>query len=95
MDSLAKRLGPAARVVAIEGASSTGLTLLEFRSQFGEQVGSWDLRFALLYRNPSSVASVEFVGRDGPEPWPTKFPWHQRAAYRPHLRDLLPFHRAA
>jgi hypoxanthine phosphoribosyltransferase len=93
--SLRKLHGDSIRPLVVDGATSTGQTPSEFRRRFAEQLKGWDVRFAVLYRNPTSAASIDFVGVEGPEPWPDKFPWHFRKAYRPHLRDLLGLDHAA
>ena len=83
------------RVLVVEGASARGQVPQEFRQQFADYLRDWDVKLAVLYKNPASGANIDFVGMIGPEPWPSTFPWHQRALYRPYLRDLTHVKKAA
>ncbi len=75
-------------VLVVEGASSTGQTPHEFREEFASEISNWDVKFGVLYKNPTVAVEIAFVGKDL-EPWPRRFPWHARGVYRPHLRDIL------
>ena len=83
------------KVLVVEGASRSGGTPQKFREQFAEILRHWDVKLAVVYKNPGSAAAIDFVGMVGPEPWPEKFPWHETDAYRPYLRDVFPTRRAA
>jgi hypothetical protein len=76
-------------LLIIEGASSTGQTPSKFQSEFEKYLNDFDYKFAVLYKNPSSSFNIDFVGKIGPEKWPEKFPWHERKAYRPYLRNIF------
>ena len=76
LGSLGRLYGDNLRILLVEGATSTGQTPLEFQRRFARQLNGWDVRVAVLYKNPSSAASIDFVGMEGPEPWPARFPWH-------------------
>jgi hypoxanthine phosphoribosyltransferase len=78
------------RMLVVEGASSTGDTFRTFQGHFAEALKDMEVRFAVLYKSPLSKARIDYVGEDGPEPWPARFPWHGTALYRPYLRDLFP-----
>ena len=76
-------------VLVVEGASSTGQTPREFRQELISKIPDWDVKLAVLYKNPTVAERIDFVGKADLEPWPTRFPWHARAVYRPYLRDIL------
>jgi hypoxanthine phosphoribosyltransferase len=77
------------KLLVVEGASSRGTTLNRFRERFDQVLSGLDVRYAVLYLNSSSDARIDYVGELGPEPWPTRFPWHSTDRYRPFLRDLF------
>jgi len=77
------------RMLIVEGASSTGQTLTRFAEKFHQELAGCDVKFAVLYKSPVSVAQIHYVGRVGPDPWPKRFPWHFTDLYRPYLRDIL------
>lgn len=77
------------RMLVVEGASSTGDTFRAFQNHFAGLLTEIEVRFAVLYRSPLSKARIDYVGEEGPEPWPARFPWHHAALYRPYLRDLF------
>lgn len=89
IEVIRKLYGDTPKVLIVEGATSTGLTSSEFFRIFSVKLQNFDIKTAVLYRNPTSIAKIDFVGKHGPEPWPKKFPWHYREAYRAYLRDLL------
>lgn len=87
LSSLRKRLGNQPCLLVVEGATSDGLTVREFFSKFESELSAYhDVRMAVLYKNSGTNAKVDFFGRDDVSPWPRKFPWHKRDAYKPHLR---------
>lgn len=91
LSGIRKAYGDELRVLVIEGATSTGLTLREFLKHFKAELGGWDIKTAVLYRNTAAQVRVDFVGKDL-IPWPTDdkpFPWHFRAGYRPFLGSLV------
>lgn len=77
------------RILVVEGATSTGKTPAKFLEHFGGQLQGLEVKFAVLYKNPVSAADIAFVGKDGPEPWPDRFPWHSSDLYRPYMRDIF------
>lgn len=77
------------RLLVVEGASSTGTTLIEFMEKFSKELEGYDVKFCVLYQNPTSKAQIDFVGVSNLEPWPAKFPWHYTDLYRPYIRDLF------
>jgi len=77
------------RILIVEGATSGGKTPTEFKKSFSEIFDGIEIKFAVLYLNPASIARIDFVGQKGPEPWPKKFPWHCSDLYRPYLRDIF------
>ena len=76
-------------ILLIEGAVSAGGTFNAFMREFGGSLQGCDIKTATLFRNPAAAFRVDFVGRGDLEPWPEKFPWHFRHAYRPFLRDMF------
>ena len=77
------------KMLVVEGASSRGETINQFRDEFSVILQGIEIRFAVLYMNPASSAKIDYVGEVGPEPWPLRFPWHSTDRYRPYLRDLF------
>jgi len=88
-DNLREVLPENKKILIIEGAVTTGGTFGAFFEQFGTQFEDCEIKTATLYRNPSADFIVDYVGRSDLEPWPQKFPWHFRKAYRPFLRDAI------
>lgn len=86
---MAERFKGQPRVLVVEGAASTGTTLREFFRRFDSQLSKWDMKTAVLYSNPAADFAIDFVGSADLEPWPERFPWHQRAGYKPHLRNVF------
>ena len=81
------------RVLIIEGACSTGKTFREFRKTFGERFDQSRMKVAVLYQSSTCDEAIDFAGLANLEPWPRRFPWHERSAYRPYigaLRRLVP-----
>jgi len=70
-----KKLGN--NVLLVEGAASTGQTFRCFLERLLDQLGSWEIKKAVLYKNPAAAIDIEFVGRRL-ERWPERFPWHDR-----------------
>ena len=89
LTSIRRSRGEHLKVLVVEGATSRGQTPQEFFRSFATELDGWDTRLGVLYKNPASTAVVDFVGSHDLEPWPQRFPWHARAVYRPHLRDLI------
>jgi len=92
LDTVRKTHGDKLRVLLIEGATSRGTTFREFLKRFENQLAGWDVRKAVLYRNPASDARLDFVGKGDLVPWPTDrkpFPWQDRAGYRPFLGNII------
>ncbi|MCK4341262.1 MAG: hypothetical protein KAY37_06005 [Phycisphaerae bacterium] len=84
-----------ARVLVVEGATTDGLTIREFFDKLVPKSPEWDVRIAVLYKNPGANAKVDFAGKDDLSPWPKRFPWHKRAAYQPHLHFFFERTRGA
>jgi len=76
--------GGALRVLAVEGATSTGQTIVEFMTQFQRSIAGWDVRVAVLYKNRAVATRIDFAGANL-EPWPKSLPWHLRSVYRAHM----------
>lgn len=76
--------GTPLNVLVVEGATSTGQTIVEFMTQFKRNVTGWDVKIAILYKNRTVATRVDFAGGIL-EPWPASLPWHLRSVYRPHM----------
>ncbi len=79
-----KKLGR--NILLVEGAASTGETFTCFLEEFSDQLGSWKIKKAVLYKNPVAAIDIEFVGRSL-ERWPKKLPWHEQSVWRRYLRN--------
>lgn len=79
-------LSEAGNVLLVEGAATEGRTFEEFKSQYKRQIADWNVKTAVLYKNPPPANTIDFTGRDDLEPWPKKFPWHEDDRYRRFLR---------
>lgn len=73
-------------ILLVEGAATTGQTFKCFLERFSNQLGSWKIKKAVLYKNPAAAIDIDFVGRRL-ERWPARFPWHERDVWRRHLRN--------
>ncbi|HSR93038.1 MAG TPA: hypothetical protein VLK88_17160 [Gemmatimonadales bacterium] len=76
--------GNTLKVLAVEGATSTGQSILEFITQFKQNLIGWEIRFAVLYKNRTVATRIDFAG-EHLEPWPKNLPWHLRTVYRPYM----------
>jgi len=65
------------KVLLIEGASTRGTTIKQFKSDFAHLLEGWDLQVAVLFVSTTSDAEIDYIGRYGPEEWPRRLPWHQ------------------
>lgn len=75
------------KILLVEGAASTGQTFRYFIERFSDQLRSWKIKKAVLYKNPVvPKKDIDFVGRSL-ERWPERFPWHEQADWRPQLRN--------
>ena len=77
------------RVLVVEGAATAGTTFREFLAKFKSQLSEWDVKTAVLYKRGPVDVRIDFFGKDDLYPWPKRFPWHKRAAYKPHLRYIF------
>jgi hypoxanthine phosphoribosyltransferase len=74
-------------VLLVEGASSTGQTFTCFMERFSDQLDSWNIKKAVLYKNPAAAIDIDFVGKSL-ERWPERFPWHdRRGKWRRYLKN--------
>jgi len=64
------------RILLVEGAVRTGDTFERFREKFSKQLDQWEIRTAVLYRNPAAI-DIDFKGRTL-KWWPERFPWHDK-----------------
>jgi probable phosphoglycerate mutase len=71
-------------ILLVEGAASTGQTFTSFLEKFSDQLSSWNIKKAVIYKNPAAAINIEFVGRPL-ERWPKKLPWHKWDAWRRFL----------
>lgn len=65
------------RILLVKGAVSRGQTFATFLERFSDQLVSWDIKKAALYKNPAAAVHIDFLGKFL-EPWPKRFPWHDR-----------------
>ncbi len=74
-------------VLLVEGASSTGQTFTGFMEKFSDQLNLWNIKKAVLYKNPAAAVNIDFVGKSL-ERWPERFPWHdRRGKWHRYLRN--------
>lgn len=64
-------------VLLVEGAASIGQTFKCFLERFSDQLDSWEVKKAVLYKNPAAAINIDFVGKSL-ERWPERFAWHDR-----------------
>ncbi len=64
-------------ILLVKGAASRGQTFTTFKETFSDQLDSWDIKRAVLYKNPAASVHIDFVGKFL-EPWPKRFPWHDK-----------------
>ena len=74
------------KVLLIEGASSRGRTITQFKSEFACELKYWEVRVAVLFVAATSDAYIDFVGQQGPEKWPKRMPWHSSESWNTALR---------
>lgn len=86
---LLKRLHPSTRcILAVEGATSSGLPFLCFSDLLKKEWPECSVRFASIYVNKAAPVHVDYAGVRDLEPWPDEFPWHHRARYQRFIRTV-------
>jgi hypoxanthine phosphoribosyltransferase len=73
------------RALVVEGATTTGIVFDLFEESAHRAFADLEFRTAALYVRRGCVRVPDYYSRQWEDPWPERFPWHYRAAYKRYL----------
>jgi len=80
------QFGKTARVLVVEGASTTGSSLAAFSKIRKKEVPDWDCRYAVLYEVESTKFACQYVALRISKT-PERYPWHKTVHYAKYLKS--------
>jgi hypoxanthine phosphoribosyltransferase len=83
---LRRKYGEGTRVLVVEGASTTGSSLITFSKIRKQEVPDWNCRYAVLYEVESTRFPCQYVALHINRA-PKRYPWHKTVHYASHLRS--------
>jgi|SRR5580658_3811419 hypoxanthine phosphoribosyltransferase len=78
--------GEDAKVLIVEGATTTGNTLRQCAILIQTCAPKWDCRYCVLYEVEVNKFPVNYVGRRLKKP-PFRYPWHKTSAWKMFIRS--------
>lgn len=78
--------GGGVKILAVEGASSSGKPFESFHNLLSAAWPESDIRFATLFTDSANPIKVDYIGTANLSPWPDRLPWHLRDVYRRFMR---------